>query len=154
MATFKTKTGPIYYDSTGNDHRPNIVDSRPRWRKRHEAVKLQRAALRSFREAERLLGRRLGKGRWSLRKSRAIDVTGSWRSFDLQAALFATNGVGDNPPNRYASPFTSGHVQGVAIDVSTAFAHFDLAIAILESLGWQRSRPDDESWHLTYGVRV
>lgn len=148
MTTYKTRYGPIFYDNSGNDHRPNIVDSHPRYSRRHEAVKLQRAALRAFRESEKMLGRRLHPGKpWKLLKAVAIPVTGSWRSFDLQASLYRSD------PKRYASPYTSGHVQGIAIDVNTLSPHFMLILQILDALGWKQARAD-EPWHHTWGVEV
>lgn len=147
MTTFNTRTGPIYYDDSGNDHRPNLVDSVPKFAKRHAPVKLQRAAWKAFRQAEKDLGRRLGKGPWSKRKARPFRLTSSWRSFSWQAHLYATD------RNRYASPFTSGHVQGIAIDLDTGWEHFELAREILRKNGWFQSRAD-EPWHWTWGVSV
>lgn len=147
MSVYPTRYGPIYYDTSGNDHRPNIRNSNPVFPKRHEAVKFQEPALKSWREAEKILGRRLGKGPWSRRKARAIAVTGTWRSFELQSNLYHSDST------RYASPYTSGHVQAIAADVDTNFPHFDLAIDILLSLNWHRARPD-EPWHLSYGPTV
>lgn len=150
MATYQTPTGPIFYDNTGNDHWPNIIDTHPRFKKRHSPAKLQLAALRSFRLAEDSLGHRIAKQNgWDPKKAkaRAILLTGSWRSFAYQYALYHSD------PNRYASPYTSGHVQGIAIDVSTADVHFDTIHDILTFLGWTQARPD-EKWHYTYGVTV
>lgn len=148
MTTYKTRYGPIYYDHSGNDHWPNIVDSHPRFTKHHEAVKLQRAALRAFRQAETTLGRRLHPNKaWKLLKAVAIPVTGSWRSFDLQMSLWLSD------KNRYASPYDSGHVQGIAIDVNTLSPHFMLILQILDALGWKQARAD-EPWHWTWGVEV
>ena len=148
MTTYKTRYGPVYYDGSGNDHRPNIRDSHPPFSTRHEDAKLQRSALRAFRQAEKVLGRRLHPGKpWSRLKARAIPLTGSWRSFALQAALYAIDS------HRYASPYTSGHVQGIAIDVNTLSVHFMLIIRILDALGWKQSRAD-EPWHWTWGVEV
>lgn len=147
MTRYNTATGPIFYDHSGNDHRPNIRDSRPAREYRHEAVKLQAAAVRSFRIAERRLGRRVNSGPWRFRLARAIRVTGSWRSFDLQRALYAQDS------KRYASPYTSGHVQAIAVDLDTNYQHFEAARNILRDLGWKQVRAD-EPWHWSYGVAV
>jgi hypothetical protein len=150
MTIYSTPTGPIFYDSSGNDHRENIVDSRPTFTKRHSAVKLQEPAFESFRRAEDILGKRVAsRSGWDPKKAkaRAIQLTGSWRSFAYQAALYAKDS------QRYASPYTSGHVQAVAIDVSTNDPNFNLIHDILTFLGWEQAR-SDEPWHYSYGPRV
>ena len=111
-------------------------------------MKFQRAALKSWREAEKLLGRKLGKGPWSRRKARAILVTGTWRSFEYQNSLWLKD------KKRFASPYISGHVKAIAADIDTGFQHFDLAVSILEGLGWRRTRPEGEPWHISYPLAV
>lgn len=148
-----TSTGPIVYTTNpaaarANSYSDRMIASSPRFTKRHSDVKLQRAAIKAWRKAERLLGRRLGKGPWKFRRSRAIPTTGTWRGYDVQAALYASD------PRRYAKPWISGHPQGIAADVSTDFVHFDLAIECLEVVGWRRTRPTGEPWHVTWGVTV
>jgi len=150
MTVYNTPTGRIYYDGSGNDHRDNIVDSKPAFTKRHSAAKLQAPALVSFRQAEDILGKRLAiKNGWDPKKAKAkaIQLTGSWRSFAYQAALYHSDS------HRYASPYTSGHVQAVAIDVSTNDPNFSLIHDILTSLGWKQAR-GDEPWHYSYGPEV
>lgn len=145
--TYQTPYGPIFYDSTGNDHRPNIVNSTPKFSKRHSDVKLQKAAWLAFREAERRYGKRTLNPRLprKVRPARAIPLTGSWRSFALQNSLYSKDS------SRYASPYTSGHVQAIAVDVSTDSVNFGLIMQILEDVGWVRARAGDEPWHATYG---
>lgn len=151
MTTYNTEYGPIYYDNTGNDHRPNMVDSPEVWVRKHgkhpyfahEGVKLQKPALLAFQEAER----RYAHKTRPFRKSRAILVTGSWRSFAYQYTLWRSDS------KRYANPYTGGHVQGVAIDVNNELSDFNLIQDILLNVGWVQSR-SDERWHFTWGPRV
>lgn len=153
MMIYGTPTGPVAYSNDPGEARAisysdRIITSAPRRSYRHSDVKMQRPAVEAWREAERLLGRRLGSGPWRLRRARAIPTTGTWRSYDLQLDLW----LGDS--NRYAAPWVSGHVQGIAADVRTDFRYFALAVECLESVGWQRVRPDDEPWHVTWGVKT
>jgi len=148
MTTYSTEYGPIYYDSSGNDHRANIVNFVAKFPKRHESVKLQKAALDAFHEAERRYAHRtLGKKLWRRFQSRAIVVTGSWRSFSLQQMLYRED------PQRYANPYSSGHVQAIAIDVNTTNKDFQLQREILKNVGWKQARTD-EPWHWSWGVEV
>lgn len=149
MATYATKFGNIEYDNSGNDHRPGMVNFVPRFPRRHEAIKAQRPAVKAFQEAERRYGRKLAKRkgwRWG-RRARAIGLTGSWRSFELQRSLWQSD------PGRFASPYVSGHVQGVAVDLNTTNADFELQRTILKEVGWQQVRAD-EPWHWSLGPRV
>lgn len=148
MTTYNTEYGPIFYDNSGNDHRVNIVDFSPLFPKRHEAVKLQKPALAAFQAAEKRVGKAVAATHHFTKfKSRAIQVTGSWRSFDLQSSLYHSDS------HRYASPYTSGHVQAIAIDVSTDFEFFGLAHHALIAEGWKQARPD-EPWHYSFGPAV
>lgn len=148
MATYNTQYGPIFYDNTGNDHRVNIVDFSPLFPKRHEAVKLQKPALKAFQAAEKRVGKRLAVAHHFKKfKSRAIQVTGSWRSFELQSSLYHSDS------RRYASPYTSGHVQAIAVDVSTDYEFFGYATDALITEGWKQAR-SDEPWHFSFGPAV
>jgi hypothetical protein len=150
MAAFTTPYGTVFYDHSGNDHWPNIRDYRPVFPKRHTEAKLQSPALKALQQAEKVYGRKIAEREgwvWK-KKARAINLTGSWRSFNLQYSLWRS----DN--SRYASPYSSGHVQGLAIDVSTNNADFELQRQILRAVGWKQSRPDDEPWHFSWGVTV
>ena len=95
-------------------------------------LKLQRPALRSFRAAERALGRE-------------IKLTGSWRSCAYQMTKYHSD------PNRFAHPNVTLHTQGLAIDVSTAQGGQDKIRRALKRRGWSQSRPDDEPWHYSFG---
>jgi hypothetical protein len=98
-------------------------------------VKLQRAALRSFKAAEEALGF-------------PILLTGSWRPCSLQAELYRSD------PNRFAHPDSTAHCRGLAIDVSTAQsqAKQDKIRKALLFRHWHQSRPDDEPWHYSKGI--
>jgi hypothetical protein len=100
-------------------------------------VKLQAAALRSFRAAELALGHK-------------IFLTGSWRSCSLQASLYRSD------PSRFANPNTTAHCRGLAIDVSTDQSQTRLKNIhrALAWRGWHQSRPDDEPWHWSFGIQV
>lgn len=147
MTTYKTRYGPIYYDRSGNDHRPNLRSSFPKYQRRHTYTKLQKPAWRAFREAEKLVGRRLGKGPWSKRRARAIPITGSWRSFANQLSLWLSD------KKRFADPYVSGHVEGIAVDLNTEWEHFELARECMRAIGWKQVRAD-EPWHWTWGYEV
>lgn len=101
-------------------------------------VKLQAAALRSFKDAEDAIN---GK----------ILLTGSgWRACSTQSALYRSD------PSRYANPNTTGHTRGLAIDVSMNQSLTKLK-AIKKALlwrHWHQSRPDDEPWHYSFGIQV
>lgn len=100
-------------------------------------VTLQRAALRSFREAEDAVGFH-------------IYLTGSIRGCDQQARLYRSD------PNRFAHPDTTGHTRGLCIDVSQNLSKAKLAKAhkALKYRHWHQSRPDDEPWHYSFGISV
>lgn len=154
MSVYPTPFGPVIYSQDPRQARENsydtklIVASMPRFSKRHAPVVMQRPAVKAWREAEKLLGRKLGKGPWARRRARAITTTGTWRGYDTQAALYRSD------PQRYARPNVSGHVQGLAGDVRTDHPHFALAIECLEQVGFRRVRPSDEPWHVAWGVKV
>jgi hypothetical protein len=106
-------------------------------------VKLQKAALDSFRSAEVAVGG--GGGKIGL-----IFLTGSWRSCSLQAELYRSD------THRFAPPESTAHCRGLAIDVSQNQDPKKLA-AIDEELlqrAWHKARPDDEPWHYSFGIEV
>jgi hypothetical protein len=101
------------------------------------SIILQRAALKSFRDAEDKLGFKI----W---------LTGSIRSCDVQARLYRSD------PNRFARPDTTGHTRGLCIDVSQnqspkRLRDIDKALSYR---GWHQSRPIDEPWHYSFGIQV
>jgi hypothetical protein len=138
MTDQKTPYGIIHYNGVCKDDYPNLqlYDQPPEG---GSPVKLQAAAMRSFKAAERRYGERTG------RKWRAIPLTGSWRSCAFQAECYRRD------PNRYASPNGTLHTRGLAIDVSTAAPNQTLMRAALKAEGWHQARPD-EPWHYSYFI--
>ena len=132
MSTRDTPFGRIYFGGECKDDYPNIViyDQPP---KGGRPIKLQRSACRSFREAERRLGK-------------LILLTGSWRSCAYQRELYELD------DDRYAHPDVTLHTRGLAVDVSTAQSKRRLRKIRrhLTDLGWKQVRPDDEPWHYSY----
>jgi hypothetical protein len=99
-------------------------------------VRLQRAALRSFVEAEDKLGFK-------------IFLTGSLRTCELQTALY----MGDQ--DRFAHPDKTAHPRGLAIDVSNGMSKTkrDKVRRALRARGWHQARLD-ELHHYSYGISV
>lgn len=100
-------------------------------------VKLQKAALESFKAAERAVGAK-------------IYLTGSWRSCATQAALYATD------QSRFAAPSATAHCRGLAIDVdmNQSARKREQIHKALRWRDWHQSRPDDEPWHWSMGVKT
>jgi hypothetical protein len=158
MAIIQTEFGPVEYSNVPSIARSisktKCVYSDPPFSKRHEEVKLQPAAVRAFREAEDVYGRKTidQKRPPRLRRARAIRLTGiGWRDYDYQYSLWRSDS------SRYARPWVSAHVQGLAVDVDTSLPDFGNGDGIicraLLSVGWRRVR-DDEPWHFSWGVVV
>jgi hypothetical protein len=140
MTDARTPYGVIHYGGVCKDDYPNIelYDQPP---KGGSPVKLQAAAIRAFKAAERRYGKRTRpKIGW-----RAIPLTGSWRSCAYQAELYRSD------PNRYASPNGTLHTRGLAVDVSTSAPNQAIIRAALKAEGWHQARPD-EPWHYSYFV--
>lgn len=148
MTTYKTRYGPIYYGGVCKDNYPNMTlyDQPP---KGGNPVKLQAAAIRAFKEAQKDLAHRLGWESARIKKTggKMIALTGSWRSCAYQAELYRRD------PRRYASPNGTGHTRGIAIDVSMNQAYLEKIWASLRKIGWEHARPD-EPWHWSWGVGV
>jgi hypothetical protein len=149
MSTYKTKYGPIYYDSSAcRDSYPNInlYDQPPRG---GTPLKLQAAAIRAFKEAEKLYAKRSGWSAERIKKhgGRRIGCTGTWRSCEFQAELYRSD------PRRYASPAGTGHTRGIAIDVSMAQPNLEKIWGCFRAVGWEHARPD-EPWHWSWGPSV
>jgi hypothetical protein len=114
------------------------------WGNGQVQYKLQNAALVSLLDANEDIARRLH------RKEFTTQLTGSWRSCDTAHDLFARD------PSRYAPPDKGAHMRGLAIDVTTAYAT-EIQHVIRTVLGnhsWHQARPDDESWHFSFGIQV
>lgn len=104
-------------------------------------VRLQEPAIRSLKAAEREIHNNdLGAH---------ILTTGSWRSCDFQAQLYASD------PKRYAPPDVCGHVRGLNIDVSMDQDAKKLAAihTALTKRWWFQPR-NDEPWHYSFGISV
>jgi hypothetical protein len=153
MAIYKTPFGPVRYSTIPSEARAicygsSIYSAAP-FSKRHSVIKAQPAFVKGFREAEDRLGKRIAQANgWDPKKAKAhaIELTGiGWRDYDAQYTLWR----GDS--KRYAPPWVSGHVQGVAIDVSTAQPYLDLIAEVLYNCGFRRVRVD-EPWHWSLGV--
>jgi hypothetical protein len=114
-----------------------------------QKLHMQLCALRAYRLACKEFAKRSGWSAERIKKTggRSILLTGSWRSCELQAQLYA----GDS--KRFASPNGTLHTQGLAIDVSTAMPDFDKAHAALAHVGWTRAR-SDEPWHHSWGFNA
>jgi hypothetical protein len=100
-------------------------------------VKLQKAALESFQNAEQELGYE-------------IELTGSWRSCSTAHLLYARDSA------RYAPPDKGAHMRGLAIDVTTAYSVVKKKeiLAALAKRHWHQARPTDEPWHHSFGIQV
>lgn len=143
MAIYFTRYGVIYHSPLCKDDWRNIETSdqylkesgSDLWRPRSGPdVTLQRAALKSFKVAE-------------AKADQEIILTGSIRSCAQQAQLYHMD------PQRFASPNTTLHTQGLAIDVNTD--HLDRTVRnALTLCGWKQARPDDEPWHFSYHLRA
>lgn len=123
-----TRFGRVYRSTICKDDWTNIVEKDREGYK----LKLQSPAMRSFRSAERRLGRE-------------IKLTGTWRSCAFQAQLYQSD------TSRFAHPNSTLHTQGLAIDVSTAQGDQERIRTLLKRRGWTQSRPVDEPWHYSYG---
>ena len=131
MTDTKTAFGVVHSGGSCCDDYRNIELYH---RKDGSTVKLQRPAMRSFKEAEEKVGR-------------LIPLTGSWRSCAYQAQLY------NSDHDRYAPAASSLHYRALAIDVSTSTSSL-LQRKIHRALmnrGWFQAR-DDEGWHYSFGV--
>lgn len=138
-----TKYGTIFHRPTCKDDWKNIVE-RHRERKDgtlvpYTTLTLQEPAILSIRAVERELSRP-----W---KKFYVRVTGTIRSCEYQAALYATD------PKRYAHPNSTLHTHGLAIDVHTAYLTEKLRRALIKH-GWEQSRPVDEPWHFSFKLKA
>lgn len=76
----------------------------------------------------------------------AASCNDAYRDYATQAAGYAEN------PNRFANPDKGLHVVGLAFDIHSQYNNPKTWAAFL-SEGWHQTRPIDESWHWSYGVR-
>lgn len=136
MTTIKTKFGTVELTITPEVRVYHQTDTRE--------VILQGPAIRAFKTAERRFYLATTP-RWKRRpgKVRHIWITGvGYRTFARQKELH------DSDPDRYADPFKSFHVKGLAVDVAQGQADQDKAEQALRSVGFKDGAEfgDDPHW--------
>ncbi len=101
-------------------------------------VTLQPVAMRALRKAQRLAGG-------------AIQVVQSYRSCGQQGeACWAICGDADGCPGRCASPGTSYHQLGAAVDITQLSLDTPGVIRSLERAGWCQSEPASDPGHFSF----
>ncbi len=107
------------------------------------SVQLQGPALKAFRAAEWRITPRYMRRK---NKVRHILLTGSYRSYAYQDALYRSDSSG-----RYADPDGSMHVEALAIDIDQGQGASRLAAIrrALEAEGWHYGVPG-EPWHASF----
>lgn len=157
----KTPYGSIYYGGACKDSYRNMVtyDATPRGS--GLVLTLQRPAMEAFLAAQVRYARRSGWSKQRIERSKIkvggkvylegrpiLVLPGTNRSCSTQKALYASD------PNRYANPNITGHTRGLAIDRSNAQSNLKVIDQSLGLEGWNKVRPDDEPWHLSFGVTI
>jgi hypothetical protein len=142
LETKSTKYGKVFRLEGGcKDDWDNIVTARYyrkpsgliRRRLRRVPITMQKPAIEALRVAEAAL-------------AREIVVTGSLRTCELQAKLYASDRA------RFAPNTVGLHCQGLAIDVSTNDPELKTKVRkALLAVGFTQTRVDDEPWHFSYG---
>lgn len=115
------------------------VCGRPRNLRHFGGITLRPAAMRAFRQAERIAGQR-------------IEVVQSFRSCREQA--LACERICENPkgcPRMCAPPGLSWHQRGMAIDISEAALESNGVVAALGRAGWCQSSPEADPGHFSFG---
>jgi hypothetical protein len=103
-----------------------------------DGVTLQPNAMKAFKRAERQAGKR-------------IPVVQSYRSCAQQAiACRSICGDADGCPGQCASPGTSYHQLGAAIDVSAETLQSRTVVNALVKAGWCQSLPDSDPGHFSF----
>jgi len=139
ITKYRTPYGTVFHSTTCKDDHPNMVTREDFDKEPFTGMTLQQPALRALRAAERTLGH--------IWKPEHIRVTGSIRSCEQQRGLWLSD------KSRFASPDTTLHTQGLAIDVHTGHLNDRVRKALLAH-GWKQSRPDDEPWHFSFKLRA
>lgn len=81
----------------------------------------------------------------------ASSANDAYRPYSVQAAGYASGDtIGGKP--RYASPEKGLHVVGLAFDIHADYNKPEVYEAFRQE-GWHQTRPVDEPWHWSYGVR-
>ena len=123
-------TSPIVHPGDPCTERPPLVT----W----HGVKLQPAAMRAFRLAER-------------RAHGDISVVQSYRSCHQQAvACRNVCGNAEGCPGRCAKPGTSYHQLGAAVDITQGSLDTPGVIAALRREGWCESQPGTDPGHFSF----
>jgi hypothetical protein len=119
--------------------RPTDACASPPAMQRSDGVTLHGEAMRAFKRAERMAGRR-------------IDVVQSYRSCSQQAlACERICGDPNGCPGTCARPGSSYHQLGAAIDVGERMLQAPGVVAALEEEGWCQSVPDSDPGHFSFG---
>jgi hypothetical protein len=157
----RTRYGVVHYGGGCQDDYPNmeVYDATPKGS--GLILVLQRPALKALLAAQVRYARRMGWTKARIEKTTVkvgnrrypegktiICLPGTNRSCETQAMLYRRD------PNRYASPNTTGHTRGFALDVSGAQGNLAVIYQVLAAEGWKRVRPDDEPWHWAWGYAV
>ncbi len=119
--------------------KPHDACASPPAMRTFRGVTLQPAAMRAFKRAQRLAGRR-------------IVVTESYRSCSEQA--IACERICSDPegcPGRCAPPGRSYHQLGAAMDVTVEMLQSADVIEALKEAGWCQSLPDSDPGHFSFG---
>jgi D-alanyl-D-alanine carboxypeptidase len=133
-------TGALVWASRGHDPlvRPGDPCREAPPLRTFRGVTLQPAALRAFRRAQRLA-------------DGSIAVVQSYRSCAQQAeACLNICGDANGCPGRCASPGTSYHQLGAAIDITQGSLDTPGVIRSLERAGWCQSEPHSDPGHFSF----
>lgn len=76
----------------------------------------------------------------------AASCNDAYRPINIQAQGHANN------PGRFADPNKGLHVVGLAFDIHSDYNNSEVYQAFREE-GWHQTRPLDERWHWSFGVR-
>jgi hypothetical protein len=154
----RTEHGLVYYGGSCRDDYRNMVTYN---RDGNFVLTLQRPAMEAFLDAQVRFARLSG---WSKQRIESSKVRvggkvyqegkpiwilpGTNRTCKTQAALYKDD------PNRFASPWVTGHTRGLAIDRHNGQPSIGKVDIALNRAGWKRVRPSDEPWHWSYGYTI
>jgi hypothetical protein len=151
---YRTPYGTIHYGPEAcKDDYPNLVrlDQFPK-ADGNVILVLQRPAMRAFIAAQVRYAKQTGWSKKQLTNNPngrpIIILAGTNRTCATQRALYARDS------SRYAHPNTTGHTRGLAIDRSNAQPNLAIIDRCLAAEGWNRTRPDDESWHWSFHLTI
>lgn len=152
IQTIKTEYGNIRKASECKDDYENLVTYTQGGGM--SVITLQSPAMRSFKESEVALWKKMHPIEWRRRQRRNKEpgrehiavLAGSKRTCELQASLYRSD------PQRYAPPSVGLHTHGLAIDISQAQGarKLKLIYQVLANHDWNKVRPVDEPWHMSF----